>query len=146
MRRYSVLGAAGVFLLATSAWAAGSGRATIPFPFHVGEAELNAGDYDIIVGQPSVSTITIRSCSTLREVFTPAFSFDQQQDPLAREAKLVFTKYGEDEYFLSEVWMTFYGHSMKLVKSQNEIVTSTLVAGLLPQKMIIATRGWKVYH
>lgn len=146
MRRYSVLGATGVFLLATSAWAAGSGRATIPFPFHVGEAELNAGDYDIIVGQPNVSTITIRSCSTQREVFTPAFSFDQQQDPFAREAKLVFTKYGEDEYFLSQIWTTFYGHSMKLVETHHEIVTSKLVAGLRPQKLVIATRVWKANH
>jgi hypothetical protein len=140
MRSCSIFAATGILLLATSAWAMGFGRATIPFPFHVGEAELSAGDYDIIIGQPYVGAVTFRSCTTGRVLFTPPFFFDRQQNPSSPEAKLVFNRYGEDQYFLSQIWDPLHPNSMKLAQSQSEIVTSKIVAGLLPDKVTIALR------
>lgn len=140
MRRCSILAAAGTLLLATSLWGAGSSRATIPFPFHVGEAELTAGDYDVIVGRPHIGAITIRSCSTGEEFFTPNLSFDRQQDLFSPEAKLVFNQYGENEYFLSQIWDPSHPYSMKLVKSQHEVVTSKLTAALRADKVVVAMR------
>ncbi len=62
MHRGTALVATIMMLCATTAWAQ-KARAHIPFSFHVGDAELSAGDYEIVPGQPFHSSVMLRSRS-----------------------------------------------------------------------------------
>lgn len=126
--------AAGVFL--TSAWAQ-YGRAEIQFRYHVGELVMYPGTYDVFIGRPHAGTITLISRSTGNDMSATALVHESETLDRAKPAKLVFNKYGNGEYFLSQICDPYYPTSLKLRKSEHEIVTSRLITGLQPERVVV---------
>jgi hypothetical protein len=139
MHRGTALVATIMMLCATTAWAQ-KARAHIPFSFHVGDAELSAGDYEIVPGQPFHSSVMLRSRSNPANAAAALYFENEDQNQAQPEAKLVFNKYAANEYFLSEVWTLSKSSSAKLLKSRHELVTSTIVAESRPEKVVILAR------
>ena len=119
-------------LTATCAWAQ-DWRFDIPFAFHVGEARLSAGTYTVHTYQQSMNLVKFVSRISAKEQAAAMVFYDKGGFPKA--AKLVFTRYGNQEYFLSEIWDPGYSRAAKAVKSKQELVTSKLVARLVPEKI-----------
>ena len=134
--RLSLAGFA-IILCATSAW--GQTKiltGDIPFPFHIGDKHFAAGNYDVRIGEPFKGMVALVS-PTGEDGAYARVVYDKLQNGNAFQSKLVFNKYGEDEYFLSQVWHPFYASSMKLMQSHHELVTSRLVTGIQPEKVVI---------
>jgi hypothetical protein len=113
-------------------------RVEIPFPFHVGETQLKAGSYEIAVRQPFGACVTVRSTGATNKAAIAFFSKGNQPDPSAHpQAKLVFNRYSESQYFLSQIWDPRDSTSMGLRKSKHELVTSKFVAARAPEKVVI---------
>src|SRR5215831_8172921 len=74
--------------------------ARVPFPFHVGDSLLLAGQYitesGIVPGM-----IVLKSADS--KLFVPIFYNSVQSNTAPAQSKLIFTKYGS-EYFLFQVW------------------------------------------
>src|SRR5690348_5988896 len=127
-----------IIFCATSDWGQiKSMQGDIPFPFHVAERHLPAGNYSVMLGMPYTNTFTISSSDILGRVAIHSFWCANAQDSSALQSKLVFTKYRTDEYFLSEIWHPEVTSSMKLPQSKHEVVTSKLVTELRPEKVVI---------
>ena len=111
-------------------------RATVPFPFMVGNTEVPAGTYTI--DSISHSVIAIRDLSTGRGVFSlvgPGRPGSNDGTP-----KLVFNKYG-DRYFLSQVSRGFGSNLMQLPTLKLEKELRIASAHSAPeQKMIAASK------
>ena len=78
-----------------SSYAQTAVRATVPFNFTVGKAEMPAGTYT--VSRVSSSVIEIRDSTTKKSVVSLVWS-----EGASSTAKLVFNRYG-DRYCLSQV-------------------------------------------
>ncbi len=116
-----------ILVSAAGAWTQNSEFA-IPFAFHVGESALNPGTYTVIPGQPCAGMIRFVSrANTTDQAFTAVF-FDNTLDRTVGVPKLVFTRYGSNEYFLSQMLDPRYPSSLRAVKSKREVVTSKLIA------------------
>ena len=140
MQRCFAVAALAILFGATCAWTQ-TYQFDIPFAFHVGEVQLSAGSYTVMYGQPFASMVTLKSRASAKDkASTPIFS-DKPVDHTKTQPKLVFNRYGSKGYFLSQIWDPGLSSSMRAVKSEHEIVTSTLIAGLWPEKVEIrATR------
>lgn len=133
MQRRITFFAITIVLCATCAWAQ-SQSVEIPFSFHVGEVELSPGLYYVSIGRPTVNAVTLDS-SMGRAAFALAFDVGRQ-DFRTAQSKLIFVKYGPEEYFLRQIWDPLHP-TMQLPKSQHELVTSKVVTGIRTEKVII---------
>lgn len=90
-------------------------KATVPFPFTVGQTEMPAGNY--IISSVSDSAIAIMG----REKGTNVVGLVRSEQPKTNDGatKLVFHKYG-DKYFLSQVARGFGGNVIQLPTSKQE--------------------------
>ena len=88
-----------VLISSTGAFAQAYAKATVPFAFNVGSAQLPAGTYEIKVENTSAGAIQIRN----GETSDSALSITRYETPRNTSAKLVFHRVG-NHYFLAEVW------------------------------------------
>ena len=129
MRRSVGLAALAVFFGAASVWAQ-TQQVNIPFAFHVGAKHLDAGIYVVRVSDPFQGVISLASTSTREGKALATTSPDQRQG--GDITKLVFNKYGDTDYFLSQVWDPRSPDSLKLPQSGHELVTSRMIANAAP--------------
>ena len=127
-----------IIFCATSAWGQTKIlRGNIPFDFHIGEQHFSGGDYEVVIDMPFEDTCTLRSSTGEHGAVGICLS-DQTQNRASNQSRLVFNRYGEHEYFLSEIWHPLKENSLKLRQSKHEVVTSKLIAGIQkPEKVVI---------
>jgi hypothetical protein len=90
--------------------------ARIPFPFHVGDSMLPAGSYTTDTNAaPGILRLRSGDCKSTVMILSSAV----QASNAAAQAKLVFTRYG-DEYFLYQVWPGGSDTGRQLRKSRRE--------------------------
>jgi hypothetical protein len=102
-------------------------RATVPFSFNVGNKWVPAGTYTMTSDNRSPNVIIIRS----KDSKVALLSLTQRESRRLNEAKLVFTKYG-DQYFLREILCSSCGINVAFPGSKHEKLARTrLEAGLM---------------
>jgi len=102
------------------------GSADIPFNFHVGNATLPAGPYQVKSGYPTTDSLSIRS----KDGSKGAIVMTSAVAPMKADgtAKLVFNQYGS-EYFLSQVWNPSDSIVRGVVKTKSEVEVARKVRG-----------------
>jgi hypothetical protein len=113
--------------------------AEIPFPFYVGDAQMPAGEY--LIEAPVQHILRVMSRGELRSSAS-IVAFGISTNPAPETAKLVFTKYEDGNYFLSEIWApsdTTGLHTMKS-KRERESITSRLMTGNRPQTVVVMAK------
>ena len=90
-------------------------KATVPFAFTVGSAELPAGTYEIKTLGAGNSAIVIQN----RESNEAAMSNAGREQPRNTSAKLVFHRVG-NSYFLAEVWRSSSAEGMVIPTTSQE--------------------------
>ena len=112
-------------------------RATIPFGFNVGDKWVPPGTYTITSDSNSPNDIYIRSKDSKVALVTLA----QPDSRQLNGAKLVFTKYGGDQYFLHEILCSACGMNVALPDSKHERIVRARLAGLSnPSDVYLALR------
>ena len=113
----------GAFAVGGNAQTSGSQtmRARIPFTFTVGEKTLPAGDYTVRILNPTSDrkTLQIRSENGRVSAIVQTVGLD---GPLAKNAKLVFRRYG-DRYFFANAQMAGEAMSLAATKTRAERAT-----------------------
>ena len=139
MRPCIAIGVLALSFGAAPVWAQ-TQSANIPFAFYVGERHLDAGTYVVRPGEPFEGVVSLVPVTTREGMVVALASPDHRNG--AGDSKLVFNKYGENEYFLSQIWDRRSPDSLKLSQSQHEIVVSRMVAAVGPpvQVTIAASR------
>jgi len=121
IKTLSMLMLLAVVALAATAVSAQTSRrvvANVPFSFIVGDRELPAGNYGI---QPtSMGSGILRIAGTENSKSTVRLTSLLRRNDSGR-GKLVFHRY-QDQYFLSEIWVTGESDGRQLVKSKREKV------------------------
>lgn len=112
-------------------------KGDIPFAFHVGGQHFTPGTYEIRTGTPFPNAFTLRLLEQNDHQIVRLFFEDRLQSPAAPQSQLIFNRYGQDEYFLSQVWSSLHPNTMMLPHSKHEVVTSTLVTATAPEKVVI---------
>ncbi len=107
-------------------------RATVPFAFTVGKAEVPAGTYTINTISPSVITIRDRTGRGILSLVRPERPGSNDGTP-----KLLFNKYGS-RYFLSQVSRGFGSDIMQLPTSKLEKELRIASARSAPEQRMIA--------
>lgn len=102
-----------LMLNTTGAHAQSYVKASVPFAFNVGVAELPAGTYEIKVLSQGV--IMIQN----PETGAAALSIARREDTRKTESKLVFDRVGT-QYFLTEAWSGSGGAGMIVPTSKHE--------------------------
>ena len=133
-----------VFLLAAAAIAIAASSApvqvNIPFAFYAGDRLLPAGEYETYPA--ATMTVGIRG---LDSPFEGAF-LPSAHNIIVKEAKedayLVFDKYGEDLYFLRQIWHPMDPTGLETLKSrkESELVSSKVISGMRPARVIVLAR------
>jgi hypothetical protein len=109
-------------------------RATIPFDFTVGQAQMSAGTYEI--SPLAHAAIVIRDSKAAKSVLSMVRSEPSRNGDSS--PKLVFHRYGH-KYFQSQVTRGFGGGVMQLPTSKLEKEVRTASSGVL-QKVIVAAK------
>jgi hypothetical protein len=114
--------------------------ADVPFAFHVGDQAMPAGEYRVqrVAGQGMVWVIP-------SEPAPRAMSYSYGTSPRVKASEhnlLVFNKYGEGRYFLSQIIHAGDNVASELPKSvrERELVTSALISGIRPTRVVIAAK------
>ena len=124
-RSFATLGTLAL-LAAASAFGQQRIRVDIPFEFHLADAVLPAGQYEVNVGAHNMESQVSFDCSASQaQAITSTYPTGGGADALT-EGRLVFNKYGET-YFLSQVWSPGYsqGRAMNQSKTEHEIARAT---------------------
>ena len=106
-------------LAAASAFGQQKLRVDIPFEFHVADAVLPAGQYDVDRdgrGMHNLLSLDCFACGSRAIALTYQIGGG---DDVSDQGRLVFNKYG-DTYFLSEVWVPGYAQGGVLNRSTGE--------------------------
>ncbi len=115
----------------------------IPFAFYVGNAKLPAGEYRVEPALPgNLYMLAVKSVEVREPAAALIISYGISTNKAPETAKLVFTKYADGNYFLSEIWHPYANTGVHTVKTsrERESVTSRLVAGTRPETVIILAR------
>ncbi|HEY4931252.1 MAG TPA: hypothetical protein VII23_06745 [Terriglobales bacterium] len=104
-----------VLISSTGAFAQSYAKASVPFAFKVGSAQLLAGTYEIKVDNASSGAILIRNGQTS----DAAMSTARREYPRHTGAKLVFHHVG-NSYYLAEVWKSSDAEGMVVPTSRQE--------------------------
>jgi hypothetical protein len=115
--------------------------AEIPFAFYAGNEKLPAGEYRI--ERPLLSSpylLNVRAMEERVSAFILGYGTTANKAP--ETGKLVFTKYADGNYFLSEIWHPENPAGIHTVKSsrERESVTSRLVAGIRPETVVVLAK------
>jgi hypothetical protein len=120
----------------------------VPFGFRVGDAQLEPGEYLVSNGSSIPRAIVVfQSKVRTGSIFLgnrPAAIHIAMSAPSNRETepspRVVFNKYGEDRYFVAEIWGAEGGCLLPKSRQERELITSRLVAGRTPERVTIAAR------
>jgi hypothetical protein len=139
MQRLLPLAGFAIFFCATSALGQNSKilQGDIPFRFHVADQHFAPGTYEVQVHYPYRNCFAVKPFGGKGGAFGRFVYSGRGQEADSYASKLVFKKYGKDEYFLSEIWHPWVSESMLLPQSQHEVITSKLVAGLQPERVVV---------
>jgi hypothetical protein len=96
-----------------------TGKADIPFAFHVRDSVLPAGTYTVQELSPG-GMLQIWNNNTGKSIFTLA---PPNRSGNTEQPKLVFHKYG-DRYFLSELWLAGAVDCVSMGKLEREVRNS----------------------
>ena len=91
--------------------------AQVPFDFNVGDKEVSAGQYDVVVPSNASDALTIRNRDGKGQVAILGHSADRRGETMI--AKLVFHRYGST-YFLAQAWMPGKSAGCELSKTKQE--------------------------
>lgn len=110
--------------------------AHMPFAFYVGEQWMRAGEYSV-QREAGRSLVWVSPSEPGARAVYFAFGADAKVKE-SRQNLLVFNKYGE-RYFLSQIIHAGDNVASELTRSarEREIVTSTLVSGIRPTRVVI---------
>jgi hypothetical protein len=126
-RSFVTLGALAL-LAAASAFGQQKLRVDIPFEFHVADAVLPAGQYDVDRNGHGMQNLLVLDCLACG---SRAVSLTNQigGNDVPNQGRLLFNKYG-DTYFLSEVWVAGYaqGGVLNQSKGERELARATVSA------------------
>jgi hypothetical protein len=125
-------------LTAVSAHAQSGTRVTvtIPFDFYVGGKAVTAGQYEVgRANQASAETLVLRPVDGSGGIYILTRTV-QAKEP--GESRLVFRRY-EDQYFLSEVWISARSDGRGLPLSRKERVAAQEISrhGANPQRVSV---------
>jgi hypothetical protein len=121
----------------------------VPFAFQFGNSALPEGEYDISRLGMSTAAVQFRSATLPPgNIFTrsgPSAVYPiMTVEPLLRwdEARVsvVFNKYGEDRYFVSEIWAPDSHIVFRKSSQERELITSRLVTANRPQTVTVVAR------
>lgn len=114
-------------------------RGKVPFAFYVGNTQVSAGEYDFTRAASHV--ILVRDTDWKDGVMMPTFAGTKPE--IQEKPILVFRKYGEDRYFLGEIWHAGSRDGVILPKSkrEKEAVSSLLITSAKPETVIILARA-----
>ncbi len=104
-----------VLISSTGAFAQAYAKASVPFAFAVGSAQLPAGTYEIKTLGQGNSSFVIQNAETS----AAAMSTAGREQPHNASAKLVFHRVG-NAYFLAEVWRSSSAEGMIIPTSKQE--------------------------
>jgi hypothetical protein len=105
-----------VFLVRPAQAQSGHLMATIPFRFHVGDAQLPAGQYKIEKLQSGIVKLSSGDAHAVAAFHTME-TRNVTREP--RSGELVFNKYGQD-HFLTELWWASQDSGRKTLPSKAE--------------------------
>lgn len=116
-------------------FAQGTLEGNIPFAFELSGTVLPAGEYEVRLAPP---VMLQNKADPGWTSFVLTYSLYQPTWDRNKEAtKLVFNKYG-DRYFLAEIWSMARSHGIPKSRQERELVTSRLVTGVRPERVVIA--------
>lgn len=119
-----------VAVLATAAHAQGANsktmQARIPFAFHVGSKQLPAGEYKLMVLNPSSDQKVLQIRSTDGRVSAIVRTLDVNASA-TEKSKLVFRRYG-DSYFFAQAQVAGELTTLSAVKSNAERTEARMLA------------------
>jgi hypothetical protein len=118
-------------------------RFDVPFAFHVGNKQLPAGDY-MVQGQANSGLIMVTAIGHGGGgAFAVGNLIENRKDLRPSKAILVFTKYGEGVYFLSQALCGNWTNGLQAPKSraEREYVQSAAAGPVKP--ITVAVRALK---
>jgi len=137
-RSFATLGTLAL-LAAASAFGQQRIRVNIPFEFHLADAVLPAGQYEVNVGNHNMENLLSLECFECRaSANATTFGIGGGADALT-QGRLVFNKYGET-YFLSQVWSPGYSQGRALNKSKTEDEIARVTMPTQTTRVILAMR------
>jgi hypothetical protein len=112
--------------------------ADIPFPFYVGDAQMTAGEYLIQEQQHLLVVRPMDGQPTSAVIFGYGVSTKTQET----QGKLVFTKYVDGNYFLSQIWQPFDSTGLQTMKSkrERESITTRVITDNRPETVVIMAK------
>ncbi|PYS51681.1 MAG: hypothetical protein DMF68_03635 [Acidobacteria bacterium] len=131
---------ASLFVSSVNAKAPGSVVFQIPFDFVVAGKTLPAGEYIIVRSTlASDEILSIRSLDKSGGVYVLTSTL--RASNILNDSKLVFNRY-QDQYFLSEFWISGQDSGRKVIKSEKEraLARDVAKAGTKVERVAIATR------
>lgn len=109
-------------------------RFDVPFAFHVGAARLPAGEYSVQrqVNSGAILVSAVGHGGGGAFVFTNGIG--KPHGPKPSTTTLIFHKYGDSDYFLSQAWSSNWPNGLAALKSraEREYVSGKLTAHLKP--------------
>lgn len=139
MKRITVTALFTLAALVTAGGAMAQGhavRATVPFDFTVGDRTLPAGTYEI--WSSSTNLVEIQNRGTHAAMLI-TISYDSHES--RNGSKLVFDKYGDHQYFLSEILCSSASINASLPPTKSEKQARTEQAALhTPSQVEIAAK------
>lgn len=116
-------------------------RAEIPFAFYVGDKLMSAGEYDLTNNVAHRVTL-VRDTEWKDGAMILALINTKAEAP--KTSTLVFRKYGENRYFLGEIWHAGEREGIAYSKSkrEKEAVSSLLITSAKPETVIIIARAF----
>ena len=116
-------------------------RFEAPFAFHVGDKQLPAGDYIVQVQNHGTVILVSSKGHGGGGAFAFGYGVGNPNGPKTATAKLVFNKYEDGNYFLSQVWGGDWTNGMQTNRSrmEREVVSGKFkpTAQLKPVKVTI---------
>jgi hypothetical protein len=113
-------------------------RFDVPFAFHVGGKQLPSGEY-LVQGQANSGAILVSALGRGGAAFVLTYGIGNPHRPKPSTATLVFNKYEDRGYFLSQVWSGNWPNGLEAFKSptEREYVSSKVTAYLKPEKVSV---------
>jgi hypothetical protein len=114
-------------------------EADAPFAFQVAGTYMPAGEYRVAQLSTGITVLALRSIE-------PGLAAAMHMFPTINKARstegprLVFNKYGEDRYFLSEVWWGTGGTVLPKSQQEREVITTRVIASGAPERVTLAAR------
>jgi hypothetical protein len=125
-------------------------RVNVPFAFHVGDTQLPAGEYSInrltdtgqVIGFRSLDFTgwSLWSKVPAANILVTNKSVYKNGMQTGLPSKVVFNKYGQDRYFVAEVWQPTGAVELNKSRRERELITSKIVASITPEIVTIAAR------